>query len=83
MARYCLRLRDDITADDIKEFCEGLRPALNAAPLAAEENCRLEVAEGRLGLLFADLAVLINATKQTDRGAKSATQESLAQKLKV
>lgn len=45
----------DFDEADVLSLQQALQPALRAAPRAAEENTRLGIPEGRLGLLYADL----------------------------
>lgn len=73
-ALNCLRLRDDVTTKEIREFKSALTQALKMAPIAADENAKLGIAEGRLGLLYAD----VNANE----GFYAVTAGFLAQKLK-
>jgi hypothetical protein len=82
---HCLRMRDDIDADEISAFAACIHPALVAAPQAADENNDMGIAEGRLGLLYADLMALVATQGQgmiKQQMNKSATAGSLAQKLK-
>jgi len=85
MSMRCLQLRDDVSREDIDEFCSCLNPALLAAPRAAEENHHLGVAEGRLGLLFSDLYVICHdlSSKASEMAKISPAKGSLAQNLKV
>lgn len=81
---HCLRMRDDVSSDDMSAFAACIHPGLIAAPHAAAENHEMGIPEGRLGLLYADLMALVSLgiTEWMTKLHKSATAGSLAQKLK-
>jgi len=78
----CLKLRDDVTRDELQIFELQLRPALDCAPSAMKQNEVLGIAEGRLGLFYNDLVPkeLLQAAMNSRGGA--AAGMTLAQRLK-
>eukprot|EP00595_Chromulina_sp_UTEXLB2642_P002195 CAMPEP_0196768334 /NCGR_PEP_ID=MMETSP1095-20130614/42636_1 /TAXON_ID=96789 ORGANISM="Chromulina nebulosa, Strain UTEXLB2642" /NCGR_SAMPLE_ID=MMETSP1095 /ASSEMBLY_ACC=CAM_ASM_000446 /LENGTH=771 /DNA_ID=CAMNT_0042137793 /DNA_START=1614 /DNA_END=3928 /DNA_ORIENTATION=- len=77
----CMSLRNDVTSDEIETLRNSLKPAMNTAPIVAQENVDNNIAEGRLGLLYSDLNTMILSAVGT-KPKRFSSLPSLARKLK-
>ena len=81
----CLKLRDDVSRDELMLFEQQLRPAIECAPSAVKQNELLQIPEGRLGIFFNDLVpkdILQAAIRSRGGDVTSDGSVSLAQRLK-
>eukprot|EP01035_Chromulina_nebulosa_P016875 gene16875-22363_t len=77
----CMSLRNDVTLDETEILRSSLKPAMNTAPIVAQENVDNNIAEGRLGLLYSDLNTMILSAVGT-KPKRFSSLPSLARKLK-